>query len=204
MVDVEKILFSVDGRDRVVTTLCDRLTSLKSSELHELPQTTGSGVYCLYYFGDHGLYNGFTIDVPIYVGKATHLYNRLKDHRQSVEDASDLYVGDFKYKLLEIVSEWIDGCEKLLIEHFCPLWNKVVKGFGCHAAGKGRGNQMRSLWDTLHDGRSWALDLDPQFPKSYVHDLVLDWCRQEGFVPYNTRTFCVGDYFWDNEKYGTA
>jgi hypothetical protein len=39
---------------------------------------------------------------------------------------------------------------------FSPIWNKVVDGFGNHDPGKGRYQQFRSRWDTLHPGRSWA------------------------------------------------
>lgn len=33
----------------------------------------------------------------------------------------------------------------------------LIDGFGNHDPGKGRYNQMRSRWDTLHPGRSWAV-----------------------------------------------
>lgn len=42
---------------------------------------------------------------------------------------------------------------------FRPLWNVVVAGFGNHDPGKGRRGQEKSVWDTLHPGRSWAATL---------------------------------------------
>ena len=44
----------------------------------------------------------------------------------------------------------------MLIRHFQPVWNQVIDGFGNHDPGKGRNQQRRSVWDTLHPGREWA------------------------------------------------
>jgi hypothetical protein len=49
----------------------------------------------------------------------------------------------------------------MLIEHHQPVWNKIIDGFGNHDPGKGRYNQQRSAWDTLHPGRSWASKCQP-------------------------------------------
>jgi len=47
----------------------------------------------------------------------------------------------------------------LLIEHYQPLWNILIEGFGIHTPGAGRKKQVRSKWDTLHPGRALAKDL---------------------------------------------
>ena len=44
----------------------------------------------------------------------------------------------------------------LLIEHFKPVWNTVVDGFGNHDPGAGRINMRRPKWDIVHPGRPWA------------------------------------------------
>ena len=49
--------------------------------------------------------------------------------------------------------------ESLLIERFQPIWNVLIEGFGIHTPGKGRKKQVRSKWDTLHPGRTLAVDL---------------------------------------------
>ena len=49
--------------------------------------------------------------------------------------------------------------ESILIRHFRPVWCSIISGFGIHAPGKGRGLQMRSLWDEIHSGRSFATAL---------------------------------------------
>jgi hypothetical protein len=56
---------------------------------------------------------------------------------------------------------WIPLGESLLIEMFAPIWNTTLAGFGNHDPGRGRYNQQRSLWDTLHPGRNWANNLQP-------------------------------------------
>ena len=51
-----------------------------------------------------------------------------------------------------------------MINRFKPVWNSVIDGFGNHAPGKGRKNQVQSPWDMLHPGRQWAKKL-PAGPK---------------------------------------
>jgi len=60
---------------------------------------------------------------------------------------------------------WIPLGESLLIEIFKPVWNVVIEGFGNHDPGKGRQKQVKSPWDTVHAGRSWAATL-PDHPRS--------------------------------------
>lgn len=159
------------------------------------------GVYCLYYNGrsGHHLYNGLSNEIPLYIGKASgqtaSLESRLREHARSIEEANDLNVADFCYKLVEMKDEWVSGCEEVLINHFRPLWNTVLTGFGNHAPGKGRKNQRKSLWDTLHDGRRWARNFDPELPYDRVCELALEWCTARGFPPHHSITFDVMDHF---------
>lgn len=141
----------------------------------------GAGVYAIYYTGDFPLYQKIAernrnnqFAQPIYVGKAIPagarrgglrlsvarsraLFNRLADHAQSVEQASNLKREDFYCRYLVVDDIWIPLGESLLIQRFAPVWNTTLDGFGNHDPGGGRYNQQRSPWDVLHPGRGWAL-----------------------------------------------
>jgi hypothetical protein len=140
----------------------------------------GAGIYAIYYTGDFPLYcqlarlnSGKRYGQPIYVGKAVPagarkgglgldalpglaLYNRLCDHAKSVSESENLETRDFSCRFLAVDDIWIPLAESLLIERFTPLWNMVLDGFGNHDPGKGRYNQQKSPWDTIHPGRNWA------------------------------------------------
>ncbi len=145
----------------------------------------GAGIYAIYYTGSFPLYqaivrrnSGMAFSQPIYVGKAVPsgarkgglgfnadpglaLYNRLCDHTKSIAEVGNLETNSFFCRFLAVDDIWIPLAEALLIERFTPLWNKVLDGFGNHAPGKGRYNQQKSPWDTLHPGRAWADRLQP-------------------------------------------
>lgn len=160
--------------------------ALLSQSLQSLPpeqKFEGAGIYALYYAGEHDLYKSLrtrgdddTETSPIYVGKAVPagarigrfgldtpfgpvLFNRLKEHAESIKQTSDLKLDDFRCRFLVVDDIWIPLGEALLIEQFQPIWNSIVPGFGNHDPGKGRYNQQRSAWDTLHPGRPWAARL---------------------------------------------
>jgi hypothetical protein len=113
--------------------------------------------------------------VPIYVGKAaapgsrtggsgeeaeldyvpnTNLFNRLWEHAKSLEAANNLAPEEFRYRALVLDQVWIGLGEALLIHSYRPLWNQVISGFGIHVPGKGRKDQKKSEWDTIHPGRN--------------------------------------------------
>jgi hypothetical protein len=58
--------------------------------------------------------------------------------------------------------------ESAVIRQHRPVWNVIVDGFGNHDPGSGRGKGVRSRWDTLHPGRSWA-DKYPQRKETASH-----------------------------------
>jgi len=136
----------------------------------------GSGVYAIYYHGGFPAYAPISQNrnaAPIYVGKAVPkggrkggsglsttdsgvLYNRLVQHAKSIEQAKNLELPDFTCCYLVVVPVWITLAERFLIEHFRPLWNVVVDGFGNHDPGKGRTAMRRPRWDIIHPGRPWA------------------------------------------------
>jgi hypothetical protein len=147
----------------------------------------GVGVYGLYYSGDYELYttiseqNRTTCEKPIYIGKAVSqsrrigvagnqnvvgILGKLREHAQSINAATNLKIEDFQCRFLFIgeanneEETLIEAVETRLIKKFQPLWNSsCLTGFGLHNPGAGRYNQLRSTWDILHPGRSWASKL---------------------------------------------
>lgn len=142
--------------------------------LGTLQDFDGAGVYSIYYTGSFKPYEPISgKDVPIYVGKAIPpgsrkggvgagappkraLFKRLNEHADSIQLAPNLDIQDFTCRYLVVEDIWIPLGESLVIAKFSPLWNQVVDGFGNHDPGKGRYEQARSRWDTLHPGRAWA------------------------------------------------
>jgi hypothetical protein len=109
------------------------------------------------------------------------LFDRLHEHGNTIKAVQrhaeqsgrhDLAVSDFLCRHLVVDDIWVPLGEALLIAHYRPLWNVVVDGFGNHQPGGGREKQARSLWDTLHPGRGWALRL-PESPRSQTEILEL-------------------------------
>ena len=136
---------------------------------------TGPGIYSLYYSGDTGFYK-FIEDAskPIYVGKAVPpgarkgkkpdpdapaLRRRIMEHFRTISQVENLDPQDFTVRALAVVPVWITLAERFLIDHYRPVWNLCIEGFGDHDPGSGRYRGERSWWDTLHPGRSWAKNL---------------------------------------------
>jgi Eco29kI restriction endonuclease len=61
----------------------------------------------------------------------------------------------------------------------------LLSGFGIHAPGTGRNDQMRSMWDQIHEGRAFAKNR-PSNPvtvgtlQSTVDEHCIDMCNQLG------------------------
>ena len=91
----------------------------------------------------------------------TELYRRLRDHAKSVEQVRNLALNEFQCRFLVVVPVWITLAERFLIDHFRPVWNTVIDGFGNHPPGRGRRDMRRPRWDILHPGRPWAAELHP-------------------------------------------
>ena len=84
------------------------------------------------------------------------LFKRLCEHANSIDQATNIDLQDFRCRFLVVDDIWIPLAESLLIEMFLPLWNRKIDGFGNHDPGKGRYEQQKSAWDVLHPGRPWA------------------------------------------------
>jgi hypothetical protein len=140
----------------------------------------GSGVYAIYYHGDFSGYSPVVKSSdsrPIYVGKAVptgarkggrhalrgkELCQRLKEHSESIGQAENLELEDFTCRYLVVVPVWITLAERFLVEHYRPVWNVAIDGFGNHDPGAGRRAMKRPRWDILHPGRPWAARLATQ------------------------------------------
>lgn len=141
--------------------------------LAAVPPFLGAGIYAIYYGGNEELYQPLSgSQTPIYVGKAVpagarkglitpgrlehQLWDRLDEHRGSVEAATDLDVADFRARYLVADELFIPMAERLMIQGFQPVWNLIVDGFGNHNPGAGRHAGRRPPWDELHPGREWS------------------------------------------------
>ncbi|MGB1235415.1 MAG: Eco29kI family restriction endonuclease [Planktomarina sp.] len=157
----------------------------------------GVGLYAIYYDGDFECYRRAAKanahsrwQVPFYVGKAVpkgsrkgalldagqtsnELSSRLQKHAATITAAENLNLRDFHVRYLCVDPIWIPLGESLMISEFGPIWNKLLDGFGNNDPGSGRYNQLRSRWDTLHPGRTWAekCKVRPDQPKDLVRDV---------------------------------
>lgn len=154
--------------------------------LRSIESAYGSGVYAIYYEGDHPLYRRIAgTETPIYVGKADpsdsdastpreqgpRLTGRLIEHAGTIATAEKyiklpegrhrIRLADFTCRRLVCATNAQLVAEKHLIGMFWPLWNSETKacwGMSKHGdAAKTRANK-RSPWDVVHPGRAWALD----------------------------------------------
>ena len=186
----------------------DNLMAGLAAHFEQLPQrplatiadanVEGPGVYALFYAGRLPVYAALaSSEMPIYVGKAVPpgsrkgtgadagnpaLRRRLREHSRSIESAANLDVAEFVCKHMAVVPVWITLAERFLIQHYKPVWNLCLDGFGDHDPGRGRRNSQRSWWDTLHPGRSWAKDLigrDAEEAEVKVMEFLRDQLRPE-------------------------
>lgn len=133
---------------------------------------SGPGIYALFYDGEYDAYRTISgTDAPIYVGKAVPpgarkgvavdiaapaMQRRIRQHARSLQESENLAVADFTCRYLSVVPVWITLAERFLVDHYKPLWNLCLDGFGNHDPGSGRRQGEASWWDTLHPGRKWA------------------------------------------------
>jgi len=173
----------------------------QAEPLGALPDFEGAGIYAIYYQGDHPAYtllvesNKTAEDPhPIYVGQAkapggrkgvsiseakSALRNRLRQHARSVDAVTNLRIEDFEARWLVLDPVWVNLGESVLLRRHSPVWNSLLEGFGNHNPGRGRHAGVRSWWDTLHPGRTWADNLQPspRDPEAIARD-VEEFLRQ--------------------------
>jgi len=81
----------------------------------------------------------------------TRIHTRLRDHANSIAQANDLDLADFRCRYLVLNDAYITLAESVMITTFRPPWNGM--GFGAKVVGKNRSGGRASLWDSLHTGR---------------------------------------------------
>jgi hypothetical protein len=155
--------------------------------LARISSAYGSGVYAIYYFGDHPLYAAIAgSETPIYVGKAdpqnddastsreqgAKLTARLLEHAGTIatvagyhdrlpDGLSPIRLEDFSCRKLVCATNAQLVAEKHLIRTFWPVWNAETKacwGMSKHGDAASTRANKRSPWDVVHPGRQWALD----------------------------------------------
>jgi hypothetical protein len=183
MTSAEIIPFNPLDKKNLGASVAEALVSQPAHALGQLQPFFGTGIYAIYYHGDHETYAAISSPnkavkgdpvIPIYVGKAVPqgarkgkvmadptrskaLLSRLQEHAESIGSAETLRIEDFTCRYLIVDEIWIPLGESLMITKFSPLWNLILEGFGNHDPGAGRYAGLRPRWDVLHPGRSWAL-----------------------------------------------
>lgn len=135
----------------------------------------GSGVYAIYYTGNHQLYAPISgSESPIYVGKAdpngnpktaidqgTKLADRLKEHSKNIDRVQGIEIKDFECRALAVQTGYQAAAESHLIRMFQPIWNNetgILYGLGKHGDAATTRANNKSPFDTVHPGRRWAAD----------------------------------------------
>lgn len=187
----EEHIYKSDAFEAIIQ---DTIRFFNDTPVIELPPSSrfhGTGVYALYYIGENEIYkelatkNHVAFTRPIYIGKAVpkgwrqarlesdtekksfELLGRLREHSRSIDLTKNLNIEDFRCRFMILEgaeSNLIGTAEAALIRHYTPIWNTEIDGFGNHDPGKGRYNQAKSDWDTLHPGRPWADRLTGEGP----------------------------------------
>lgn len=157
-------------------------------DLARVGKMYGSGVYAIYYEGDHPAYAPISgTETPIYVGKADpenphaktareqgpRLTGRLIDHRRMIRTAEafalnnpdannpPIRIKDFRYRRLVVATNAQLVAERHLISIFRPAWNKetnICWGISKHGDAAAMRGHGRSPWDVMHPGRPWAAE----------------------------------------------
>ena len=168
------------------TSVAKALVEQKPKHLAGLHSFHGAGIYAIYYTGKFKPYASLSSRnqsddpvAPIYIGKAIPvggrkgvalsdaskskaLFNRLREHAETIQAVANLDLQDFQCRYLVVDDIWIPLGESLLITQFSPLWNSLIDGFGNHDPGSGRYKGLRPRWDLLHPGRAWADKCQPR------------------------------------------
>lgn len=175
MQDSQPLPFDPLAVENVGVTLAVELLSMPLQPLPPAERFTGAGVYALYYLGNHEAYADLKAieeaapggGVPLYIGSAVRenakqgfnpkpsgqarIYNRLRNHADSIEQTDNLELADFRCRYLVLNDAYITLAESVMITTFRPPWNGM--GFGSKVVGGERMTGRASLWDSLHTGR---------------------------------------------------
>ncbi|WP_406343288.1 Eco29kI family restriction endonuclease [Streptomyces sp. NBC_00648] len=184
--------FNPLGIDLLSRNLREEMDRRPRVSLEKIKRFPGAGLYALYYKGDLAIYQELKgSDCPIYVGKAAagnssygdspnlaepKLFDRITDHRRSINETDNLNASDFDVRYLTLDDIWIVLGERALLRTHRPvLWNTVMTGFGANPPGGERRN-ARSVWDSIHPGRHRATKLlcNRSYSRAEMSKLISD------------------------------
>lgn len=173
MVESDNIPFDPLAVENVGVTLAVQFISQPINPMPPSTSFRGAGVYAIYYVGKDAAYRSLSrLDkgrcrFPVYVGKAVRenakqgfnpqparqarLYNRISEHAESMSHGG-LNLAECRCRYLVLNDAYISLAESVMIRVFRPPWNGM--GFGSKVVGGRRMEQVPSLWDSLHQGRS--------------------------------------------------
>ncbi len=169
------------GTENVTSAICRELERQPLVPLDPpIDRFDGAGLYAIYYRGTaFDLYAPLAgRKIPVYVGQAlshnsatgaatgdgSPLWSRVQQHRQSIDGADNLSLGDFGVRLLLLPDVHADLGENGLRVFYRPVWNAVLNGFGSHEQGSSTRKSSRSKWDTIHPGRNRTFGEDKHDP----------------------------------------
>ena len=66
-----------------------------------------------------------------------------------------------------------------MVEHYKPVWNVIIDGFGNHDPGAARRAMKRPRWDILHPSRPWATNLTAEESFEQVLQQLQDFLERE-------------------------
>jgi len=184
--------------------------------LARLARTYGSGVYAIYYQGDHPAYTRLSgTETPLYVGKADppagamdpmaqgdKLWKRLDEHlkqiaknerRQSTPEVPNdhpLRVSDFTCRRLVCSTNAQLFAERHLIDVFQPIWNsdiRVAWGISKHGDSREKRDHPPSPFDVMHPGRVWPIDWQSGNPAEIAKIFRLIDAHLDEHPPYSSR-----------------
>ena len=216
----------VDLFDPTRPETAGRLVALALVEQPRLPLSKvgkmyGSGVYAIYYSGDHPAYSRIAgTETPIYVGKADpaepeardaraqgpRLTGRLEDHKRMIrtvanyarehpsDDNPPLDLDHFAYRRLVVATNAQLVAENHLIGIFRPVWNSdmnVCWGISKHGDAAETRGNKRSPWDVLHPGRKWAASERLEDAKSRDTILKEIEAHFDAYPPFKDRSLII-------------
>lgn len=214
-----KVQFDPSNPDTAGRMVALAFISQDKVSLANIKPTYGSGVYAIYYDGNHPVYAPVSgTETPVYVGKADpqktdarapkeqgpQLYRRLSDHRRMITTVDNyakekgiahrLRIEDFYCRSLVCASNTQFAAERLLIDIFRPIWNievGVCWGISKHGDAATTRSNQRSPWDVMHPGRLWALSesLEDKMTRDEITSKISS--HFEKFPPYLGRSELV-------------
>jgi hypothetical protein len=167
-----------------------RFQPLPFADLKKQPRGrfTGPGVYAISFIGRVGLYEALpTSKILLYAGmsdgrtrkaakSSATVRTRLNHHAASIHKTG-LGLDNFAFRIVMVekgdyAAVLPATIESRLISTYTPIWNVAIDGFGNNGVGGKRTTGCKSMWDTLHPGRSGASKRECFTREKLISDLM--------------------------------